>query len=306
MLREETKQRLVAGCQEFPPEARYKRIMGMWFPGLKGFLAFCALAFGARVMTHEILDCVELQGACENYRRSTRADCGPEVKSVDLGYDPDCECTENIVNCYATEVQEVEDDAGKVQEVQVCITCDQVAADFIAFLQWTGMLVFVLGLLLVIVSCAEAAVVQRNCLSTQALMVLAFSDFGFLGGLVSTVLRKRRYAFQIGEVCKVDNDEARDYAPITMGNLCHYHWLLEYIIIFSIALILVSALNLCWSVFGVVVGVPAEDFDKMLEERDTGATVRTTFGRNTQEIPPLDVPPSTTAAASDDIDLDIR
>ena len=48
---------------------------------------------------------------------------------------------------------------------------------------------------------------------------------------------------------EVDNDEARDYAPITMGNLCHYHWLLEYIIIFSIALILVSALNLCWSVF---------------------------------------------------------
>jgi hypothetical protein len=155
-----------------------------------------------------------------------------------------------------------------------------VAADFVDFLWSTGSLVVILGLLLMMVSIAEALVVAKNLLNHQSLAVLAFADLGLVGGLVSTVLKKRRIANSISDVCKGDNsDDAMDYAPITMGNLCHYHWLLTWIVSFCVLLIVVSFLNLCWTLFGAVVGIPA-DFEKM-DEGD-GTEPPQTFGSATE------------------------
>ena len=66
-----------------------------------------------------------------------------------------------------------------------------------------------------------------------------------------------------------------EYAPITMGNLCHYKSLLNWIVSFCVLLVGISLLDGCWTLFGAVVGIPA-DFEQM-DERETGELPQT-FG----------------------------
>jgi hypothetical protein len=272
-LGDETSDRLMKGCQNIPPEIRYKKMLGVWFPGMKAFLAFFAFLLGVAVMSHSILDCEELQGACENYRSHNREECMKEREGPPKAnaFDADCQCQHSIVSCYTTEVQDGQ---------TVCVSCEKVAADFVDFLWSTGSLVVILGLLLMMVSVAEVLVVAKNLLNHQSLAVLAFADLGLVGGLVSTVIKKRRIANSISDVCKgEDSDDAMEYAPVTMGNLCHYHWLLTWIVSFCVLLIVVSFLNLCWSLFGAVVGIPV-DFEKM-DEGDAREPPQT-FGSSTE------------------------
>ena len=57
-------------------------MLGVWFPGLQAFLALFAFLLGVAVMSHSILDCAELQGACENYRRNKKEECKAELMGV--------------------------------------------------------------------------------------------------------------------------------------------------------------------------------------------------------------------------------
>jgi hypothetical protein len=98
-----------------------------------------------------------------------------------------------------------------------------------------------------------------------------------------------------------------DYAPTTMGNLCHYHWMLEWIVSFCIALVLVSLFNLFWSVFGVVVGIPADfqQFEDGKEERTFDNAASDPRGN----IAPLDLPQGGSPfadAATSDIHVDVK
>ena len=168
----------------------------------------------------------------------------------------DCDCEHSIVSCYTTEERD-----GKF----VCVTCEEVAADFVDFLWSTGSLVVILGILLIMTSIAQALVVAKNLLNQESLAVLAFADFYFFFGVVHTVIKKRRIANSIGDVCdSAPIIDPMDYAPVTMGNLCHYDWLLKLILIFCVLLIGIAVLNVCWTLFGAAVGIPA-DFEKMDE-----------------------------------------
>jgi hypothetical protein len=244
---EEHSKTALATCQELPPQVSYKQMIGTWFPGLKIFLSVWALILGVNIMTHEILDCTELQGACENYRRKNRAEC--KVGSPVTPTDPDCDCSYSIVECYSTTL---------VDDKPTCVSCDAVAQNFIDFLFWTGSFVVLLGGLLILFAAAEALLVRQELLHKHSLMALAFGDVGFLGGLISTAMRKRNIANSISSLCRDGDQEAMDYAPTTMGNLCTYHWMLEWTVTFCIVLILVSLANLGWSLFGVVVGIPSD------------------------------------------------
>merc|ERR1719240_242087 len=101
-------------------------------------------------------------------------------------------------------------------------------------------------------------------------------------------MRKRNIANSIDSLCKSDDTEAMDYAPTTMGNLCHYHWMLEWMVSFCVVLILVSILNLCWSVFGIVVGIP-DDFQQFKEGREE-KTFDNAASDPRANIAPLDLP----------------
>ena len=81
-MNKETSARWMKGCQELPPAFRYKRMLGVWFPALKAVLALLAVAAGAAVMSHSILDCTELQNACEGYRSKNREECKPELAEL--------------------------------------------------------------------------------------------------------------------------------------------------------------------------------------------------------------------------------
>ena len=167
-LGDETSDRLKKVCQDAPPEIRYKRMLGVWFPIMKAFFALFAFLLGVAVMSQSILDCNELQGACENYRRNNREECmGPSNANAD------CDCEHSIVSCYTTEERD-----GKF----VCVTCEEVAADFVDFLWSTGSLVVILGILLIMTSIAQALVVAKNLLNQESLAVLAFADFYFFFG----------------------------------------------------------------------------------------------------------------------------
>jgi hypothetical protein len=253
-------------------------MLGVWFPVMKGLLAILAIFLGVSVMTHTILDCGELRSSCENYRRSNREECDPdrEGPAKANAFDADCECKHSVVNCYTTEITE-----GNT----VCISCDKVSADFVDFLWTTGSLVVVLGLLLMFASVVEIVIVAKELLNQQTLAILACADLGLVGGLISTVMKKRRIADSLSDVCKGEgSDDALDSAPTTMDNLCHYHWLLTWIVSLFVLLIVISTLNLCWTLFGAVVGIPPPEFEVMDEGDDAGGADETepprTFGSN--------------------------
>jgi hypothetical protein len=153
--------------------------------------------------------------------------------------------------------------------------------------------------------------VKKDLLNKNTLLSLAFADVGFLGGLISTAYRKRNIASSIDNLCREDDTEAMSYAPNTMGNLCHYHWMLEWTVSFCVVLTLVSLANFFWSVFGVVVGIPA-DFEKMTESREDMRQSQM-FGRGmSRDIPPLSVPAQSAGPRSQspfddsDIHVDVR
>jgi hypothetical protein len=191
-----------------------------------------------------------------------------------------------------------------------CKSCENVADNFVGFLRWTGSYVVILGFFLMLVSVAECVVVKYEKVNKNTLIAQAVTDVGFLGALIWTAIRKRNIAGSIADLCKDDDKDAMEYAPTTMGNLCLYHWMLEWVVSFFVVLILISIANFFWSCFGVAVGLPA-DFQEFTEKEDPP-----TFGASASDaranIAPMELgapqggSPFADDAAASDIHVEVK
>ena len=97
-----------------------------------------------------------------------------------------------------------------------------------------------------------------------------------------------------------------EYAPITIGNLCHYKSLLNWIVSFCVLLIGISLLDGCWTLFGAAVGIPV-DFEKMDEgdARELPHTLGSATEQGDRELAqrsPAAVPPEATSDIRVEID----
>jgi hypothetical protein len=245
------------------------------FPLLKCLVGMIAFFIGIAVSNHTILDCVELKLSCQAYREENWVECGPGMTE---SFGTDCKCETAVRDCYSQEEMEVcDDNASSCHTVLRCESCEDVKIAFEEFLRETAGGVVFLGVLTFVLAAGTHCVANRigkrsynkqGCYCadfktmsvfylTDPLTALAVLDILLMIGCGIIANQKIGIAGRVGQVCKRDADDFDDamaYAPTTMQNLCNYHKMLNNIAGFVVLLLLITLLNVLYSLWGIAIG----------------------------------------------------
>jgi hypothetical protein len=233
-------------CLTCPEQLQFANCFRVTFPAMRGFFALIAFAIGISIMNHEIIDCIELRGACEAYRMNNWDDCKPPMVNPLA----DCSCLKAIDECYESRV-----DAFGIKH---CVSCDTVAQNYIQVLKSTGGIVVTCGSMLFILAWIQHLAARIDRLVLPALGFFVCCDIGMIIFLIVVFGQKMDIAHTIGEVCHAETvEEAYEYAPLTMDNLCDYQGMVSWIAAFAFILIVITSATCMYSCFGCIAGVPA-------------------------------------------------